>query len=249
MNINVTIPDYFQIKHYKSLNQLQAIEDETERKLMTISVFTGHSYDDIMNWNINSIVEISTKIEEVLSNIKPEFYPIIEWNGKLWGYSSMQNMAVGEYIDLDNLCKDTDANINEILAILFRPVIENNLQSSKFVTRSTFKSLKYDVENVFDYYKIEEYDFIKRKHIAGTFDEFPAEIALGAMAFFLGTKTMLLKNTQVSSLNDQKEAMKKMSWKKRTANRLLNTMGGFIRSRSWQILPYYKSQEIKESQT
>jgi hypothetical protein len=244
--IQVQVPDYFTLKHYKSLQHLKDIEDEIERKLMTVAVFTNRSYDDVMNWNVNSIIEITDKIEEVLSNIKPEFYPIIEWNGKLWGYSSMQNMSVGEYVDLDNLCKDTDANINEILAILIRPVTENNLQSSKFVTRSTFKSLKYEVENVFDYYKIEEYDFIKRKHIAGTFDDFPAEIALGAMAFFLGTKTMLLKNTQVSSPNDQKELVLKMNWKKRTANRLLNTMGGFIRSRSWQILPSYKSQVTSE---
>ena len=143
--IQVQVPDYFTLKHYKSLQYLQDIEDEIERKLMTVAVFTNRSYDDVMNWNVNSIVEITDKIEEVLSNIKPEFYPIIEWNGKLWGYSSMQNMSVGEYVDLDNLCKDTDANINEILAILFRPVTENNLQSSKFVTRSTFKSLKYEV--------------------------------------------------------------------------------------------------------
>ena len=87
--IQVQVPDYFTLKHYKSLQYLQDIEDEIERKLMTVAVFTNRSYDDVMNWNVNSIVEITDKIEEVLSNIKPEFYPIIEWNGKLWGYSSM----------------------------------------------------------------------------------------------------------------------------------------------------------------
>jgi hypothetical protein len=236
----ITIPDYLTLKHYKLLKQIQEIEDNIERKLTMIAAFSNHSYDDVMTWDIDSIIKISAEIEKILTNVKPEFYPIIEWKGQLWGYSSMQNMKTGEYVDIDNLCKDTEGNINEILALLFRPVIKNDLQSSKFVTRSTFKSLKYEVENVFDYYEIEEYDFIKRKQRAGDFDEFPAEIALGSLSFFLGTKTMLLKNTQVSSPSNQSQVETKMNWKKKLKNRLLNTMAGYIRSRSWQILRSYK---------
>ena len=44
--------------------------------------------------------------------------------------------------------------------------------------------MKYEVENVFDYYEIEEYDTSKRKTESSKFDDFPIDIALGAMAFF-----------------------------------------------------------------
>ncbi len=57
MQIQVQVPDYFTLKHYKSLQYLKDIEDEIERKLMTVAVFTNRSYDDVMNWNVNSIIE------------------------------------------------------------------------------------------------------------------------------------------------------------------------------------------------
>ena len=101
------------------------------------------------------------------------------------------------------------------------------------------------MENVFDYYDIEEYDIDKRKQITPEFDNFPLEIAMGAMGFFLDIKAMLLINSQIYSLGPievkiQSE-MKKMNKIKR---RLLNTTAGFIQSTNLLKPISYPSQVI-----
>jgi hypothetical protein len=186
-------------------------------------------------------------IQTLFKDINPEFYPVIEWEGKLWGFSNMSKMKLGEYIDLDTLIKDPDKNINQILALLYRPVTKNNLTSATFLTKSTLKALKYDVENVFDYYELEEYDPVSRKQRAETFDNFPIEIAMGAMAFFLDTATVLLSDSQLYSLKTQEDLvqiqLKRMSKRKQ---RLLNITAGFIHSRRLASLKSYPSQAINQ---
>jgi hypothetical protein len=141
-------------------------------------------------------------------------------------------MTLGEYVDLDNLIKDVDRNLNDILALLYRPVTRNEINTAKFIYKSTIKALKYEVENVFDYYDVEEYNTDKRKIKSPEFDNFPLDIALGAMAFFLGTKTMLSSDILLSSHKIQIEKAKKMMSK--TKHRLLTTTVGFLHSMNLQ---------------
>ena len=141
-------------------------------------------------------------------------------------------MTLGEYVDLDNLVKDTDRNLTDILALLYRPVTRNDVNTGKFIFKSTIKALKYEVENVFDYYDVEEYDINKRKVKAPEFDEFPLDIALGAMAFFLGTKTMLQNDILLSSHKIEMEKAKKIMSKRKI--RLLATTVGFLHSMNLQ---------------
>jgi hypothetical protein len=150
----------------------------------------------------------------------------------------MSKMTLGEYVDLDNLTKDTDRNLTDILALLYRPVTRNDINTAKFIYKSTIKALKYDVENVFDYYDIEEYDTDKRKVKAPEFDEFPLDIALGAMAFFLGTKAMLSSDILLSSHKVKMEKVKKTMSK--SQHRLLNTTAGFLHSMNLQKLISYQ---------
>jgi hypothetical protein len=157
----------------------------------------------------------------------------------------MSKMTLGEYIDLDNLSKDTDKNITSILAILYRPVTSNKIKESKFIIKSTIKALQYDVENVFDYYEVEEYDIDKRKQITPEFDNFPLEIAMGAMGFFLDIKAMLLTNSQIYSLGPiETQIQKQMRKMSKTKRRLLNTTAGFIQSTNLLKPISYPSQVI-----
>jgi len=244
MKIQVTIPDYFTVKHYKALTHITSL-DEMDQMLYTICALTGFTDEEVLEWDIKTVATVYNELNQVMANVKPEFYPIIEWKGKLYGYSSMSKMSFGEYIDLDTLTKDTQKNINQLLALLYRPVVKNELQTAKYLTRSTIKALKYDVENVFDYYTIEEYDPVKRKQVASEYDDFPAEMALGAMGFFLSTKAQLLNDSLTSSPNDQKKT-KKMKTIDKMKSRLANTTAGFLRSKVWQNHPSYPLQEIKQ---
>lgn len=243
----ITIPDYLMVKHYKTFNILESL-DEVDQMVAVISSVTGELFDDVMTWSIPSIIDVYKKITEMIEMSNSQiFHPIIEWKGQLYGFRNMSKMTLGEYIDLDNLIKDTDRNLTDILALLYRPVTRNEVNTAKFIYKSTIKALKYEVENVFDYYDIEEYDTEKRKVKAPEFDEFPLEIALGAMTFFLGTKTMLSSDILLSSHKTQMEQVKKKIGKKKF--RLLSTTVGFLHSTNLQTVPSYQSMEKNVSLT
>jgi hypothetical protein len=243
---NIKLPEYLMVKHYKTFNVLSSL-DETEQMIAVISSITDEAFDDVMTWSLPSIIEVYKRINELMIKNQQTFHPIIEWKGQLYGFRNMSKMTLGEFIDLDTLTKDIDRNLTEILALLYRPVTKNNINSATFILKSTIKALKYDVENVFDYYEIEEYDPDKRKTKASEFDEFPLDIAMGAMAFFLGTKAMLLNDTLLSSHKTQMDKVKKKMGK--VKYRLVNTMVGFTHSMISQKPISYKSQETNVSPT
>lgn len=243
MNISVNIPDYFTVKHYKDFSILKSL-DEMEQRLFVISALTNEPIDTVKSWPIPFVTQLYAKLNELITNVQPEFYPIIEWNNKLYGFCPMHKMSLDEYVDYENLAKDTDKNINDILAILYRPITENKLQSNTFITKSTFKVLKGEVENGFDYYKIEKYNNEVRKQRAKEYDEFPASVALGALGFFLDIKLSLLGSTvfyfpQWNTMME--EAMKNKNKIKRA---LARTTVGYISSTNLAKVPSYKLQEI-----
>ena len=242
MQVEITIPEYFNIKHYKALAHISSL-DETQQMVHTISVITNTEAGEVMKWSLPSVIDVYKHINNMIGSQEQSFHPIIEWNGVLYGYRPMGKMTLGEYIDLDGLCKDVDKNLNQILALLYRPITSKKIDEGKFIYKSTIKAMKYEVENVFDYYEIEEYDPIKRKADAPKFDEFPIDIALGAMAFFLDTKAVLLSNSQIYSLKSQEMEIKEMmKTQPKRKQRLLNTTAGFLLSTNLLKPISYQSQ-------
>ena len=242
MQVEITIPDYFKIKHYKALTHLKSL-DELEQMVHTISVITNTDKGEVMKWSLPSVIDVYKLINEMINQQEQSFHPVIEWDGVLYGYRSMGKMNLGEYIDIDNLSKDIDKNLNHILAILYRPITSKKIDEGKFIYKSTIKAMKNDVENVFDYYEIEEYDPTKRKTEASKFEEFPIDIALGALGFFLGSTHLLSKNTESSFLQWEllmNEVKKKNS---RIRRALARTTVGYISSMNLLKVPSYKSLE------
>lgn len=242
MEISTNIPDYFNVKHYKQFSVLKSL-DEMEQRLHVITTLTGESMETVRQWPIPFIIQLYAKLNELIANVEPEFYPVIEWEGKQYGYRPMHKMNLDEYVDVDMLIKDTDRNINDILAILYRPITKNRLHSNKWIAKQTFKVLQGQVENGFDYYDVEKYDNIKREEIAPSYDNFPASIALGALGFFLGSNHLFSKNTESSFLQWElmmNEVKKKNSKIQRA---LARTTVGYISSMNLLRVPSYKSQE------
>ena len=243
MEISTNIPDYFTVKHYKQFSVLKSL-DELEQKLHVIQVLTGESMQTVRQWPIPFIIQLYAELNKLIANVEPEFYPVIEWEGVQYGYRPMHKMLLDEYVDLDMLIKDVDRNINDILAILYRPITKNKLNSGKWVANQTLKVLKEQVENGFDYYEIEKYDNHIREQVASSYDGFPASIALGALGFFLDSNLSLSKNTPSSSQQWElmmSEAKKKNSKMKRALARITV---GFISSINLLRVPSYKSLAI-----
>lgn len=229
--MQITLPDYLTIKHYNQLKYLADIESETDKILYQISVITGIAMEELETYPLPAIQQIYKEINELLVNINPEFYPVIKWQGKLYGFKSINKMSMAEYTDLSNLCKNPAQNLTNILALLYRPIIDNKLNSTKYITKSTIKALQYEVENVFDYYEIEKYDAVTRKQRADEYLEFPAEIGLGALNFFMLLELSLSKNTQ-SYFPSLKQMIMKMKMSK-LKSALVSTMAGFTLSTKW----------------
>jgi len=241
MQMQVQIPDYFTVKHYKQFSVIKSLND-MEQRLHVITTLTGESIETVKQWPTPFTIQLYARLNELIGNVEPEFYPVIEWEGKQYGFRPMHKMNLDEYIDLDMLMKDTDRNINSILAILYRPITNNRLNSSKWITKQTVKVLQGQTENGFNYYDIEKYDSNKREHISPQYDNFPASLALGALGFFLDSNLSLSKNT-ASSSQQWELLMNEVKKKKSKIQRALaRTMVGYISSMNLLKIPSYKSQ-------
>jgi hypothetical protein len=240
--IKVNIPEYVQVKHYKALTILSSL-DETEQMVHTIATVCEIPHDDILKWDISSVVNVYGIINGIIAKTGNAFTPIIEWNGVTYGYQNMAKMTLGEYIDIDNLCKDVDKNLTSIIAILYRPLKNNNIKDGKFIVKSTYKALKHDVENIFDYYDVEDYNIETRKQRIAEFESFPLEVALGGLSFFLHSGATLLTNTETyfpNVMETYKTETKKMN---KTKQALLRIMVGSLSSTNLLKRPSYTLQE------
>lgn len=236
----VEIPEYFTVAHYQEFDKFAHLEEQ-DQMLAMISLLTNQTLDEIREWPVELVVKVYNKLQEMLKNINSSFYPVIEWKGELYGFQPMHKMNGGEYIDLTNLCKNSKDNLAEILAILYRPVTESTLDTSKFLTKSILKAYGGKVENAFNYYTLEKYDSNKRKVKAKEMLDFPAEIALGGLTFFLGSKVTSLKDFPISFPTwDEMQKEVKMKMKSKTKYRLVNTMVGYLRSMSYLKRPSYR---------
>jgi hypothetical protein len=243
MEITTNIPDYFTVKHYKQFSVLKSLDD-MEQRLHVITSLTGESMETVLKWPIPFIIQLYARLNELITDVKQEFYPIIEWEGKQYGYRPMHKMLLDEYVDIDMLTKDTDRNINDILAILYRPITKNRLVSNKWIAKQTFKVLKGEVENGFDYYEIEKYDNRIREQVASSYDSFPASLALGALGFFLGSNHLLSKNTESSFLQWELMMSEVKNKKGKIRRALARTTVGYISSINLLKVPSYNSQAI-----
>ena len=243
MKYEVQIPDYFTVKHYKEFDRFAHLE-ERDQMLAMISLLTETPREELNEWPIQLLVKVYNTLNDTLKDVQPEFYPVIEWEGKQYGFQPMHKMSAGEYIDIDTLSRDTKTNLNHLLAILYRPITKNKLKSAKYVTKNIIKVYNGDVENAFDYYDVEKYNVGTRKAVADDFDSFPVNVALGALGFFLDSKAPFFENSQTYFPKwEEMMTMIKITSPNKRKQRLTNIMAGWLLSTNLQKHPSYKSQE------
>ena len=228
--ITVELPDYFSISHYKSLNSFEHM-DELEKVIHAIAATTEHSVEDIKAWNINDLLAVYKGIGELFDTISNEFYPVFEFKGTTYGFQPISKMLVAEFIDLDARLKDPMKNLEELMAILYRPVINQRFESFEWKAKSYIKTLIGQSEDIFKYYSVEEYDSQKRDWRTEVFKELPISYALGALTFFLQFGLMLqrdlVSSTQSIPMTQKKETIQMLE----KAIQSVTTMGGSILSK------------------
>lgn len=195
--LQLTIPDYLSIEAYQRIAALGKVTP-LEKMMYTISILTGIDVEEVVKWDMQSLSKISKDLEAMLDS-SSEFYPIFEYEGTLYGYSLTSKMSGAEFIDLENLTKDPDINLDEIFALLYRPIKKHSLGGIKFNIKNALKVMKNDTEDVFKYYTLEDYNSEERMVRAQVFKQLPIQYALGAMGFFLAVGIDYLADTQAYS--------------------------------------------------
>jgi hypothetical protein len=244
MEIKIEYPNYLNIKDWKYFKSLD--DDTTTAKMVNfISYLSNVPQEEIESLTPQEIQATYLKILQTFGDVDSKFFPVIEINGVLYGFSSIAKMTLGEYMDLERLAKEPNDNLEEIMAILYRPITKHSFNGIKWNFIKTFKVGFGKVENLFKYYTIEKYDSSKRAEQADVMATIPVSFALGALDFFLVVGSNSLLSTQVYLSSSKKERKKKMEAVKKLATVPIGDgLLQFITSRK---LPSLTSREIKVS--
>jgi len=243
MELKFNLPDYLSIKDWKYFQSLE-MENDNEKMINFISHATDIPEDTIMDLRPMDLTQVYGTLVERLGQVEPSFYPVIEINGQLYGYSSLSKMTFGEYIDLQKLTKNPTMNIEEIMALLYRPIEKHSFKGITWAVKSQYKIGTGNVENLFQYYELEKYDSNKRGKQADIMSQLPVAFALGALSFFLVLTNTLLVSTNLSLNPKIKKEMKMI--------KILNKVGspaigdGLLQFITSQKHPSFQLQETAQ---
>ena len=241
MNFEITTPDFLSISQLKQI-QLYDHLSEVDRMIKILSIISDKTEDEIRELPATNILKIYSDVITNLLDITNQFFPIFELNGVKYGFKSIAKMSLGEYVDLEMLAKKPMENIEDIMAILYRPIVKEKFNSFKWALEHGINVAKGQVEDIFKYYEIEKYDLEKRFNNAEALKHIPAGFALGALSFFLQVATLSLKNTQTSS----QKPLSKQEIMKMAKEIVSPAIGDGLRLyTSYRKVPSLTSQETK----
>jgi hypothetical protein len=245
MELKINIPDYLSIKDWRYFNSLE-LESEMDKMVHFIAYISDLETEQIRSYTPIQLKTIYSALLEKLTDIESTFFPLIEINGQLYGYSSISKMSLGEYIDLEKLTKNPAQNIEEIMAILYRPITKHSFNGVIWAYKNKYKTGTGDVENLFKYYTLEKYDNDKRKESSEIFKSIPVSFALGALSFFLALANSSLISTQYSSIPDKKLRTKLVKSLNKAAS--IPIGDGLLQFITYQKLPSLTLPETKAYQ-
>ena len=184
MKVEINIPEYLSISDWKYFTSLEHLDD-SEKMITLISKMGGVDIEEVRKYTPIALQQVYSTLLSSFEDLQPQFHPIFELDGVLYGFKSITSMTTGEYIDLERLCKQPQENLEEIMAILYRPIVKNRFKGIKWAFKSTYKVALGEAENLFKYYEVEDYDNSKREENSQTLSNIPASIGLGSLSFFL----------------------------------------------------------------
>jgi len=247
MELRFNVPDYFSIKDWKYYNSLE-MDSEVDKMIKFISYVSDLDEDVILGLSPLELRKTYLTVLETIGEAQSSFYPIIEIDNQLYGYSSMSKMTLGEYVDLEKLTKNPIANLEEIMAILYRPIEKHSFNGVIWAFKNSYKTGTGDVENLFKYYTLEKYDSVKRTEQIETMSTIPVSFALGAMSFFLVQANISLLGTQVySAIQDKTELKTLMNKVKASVSMPIGD--GLLQFITSQKHPSFQSQVTNQSLT
>lgn len=188
-NYKIEMPAFISIEKYQELTNLEHLSD-IGKMVRTINVFTGIDEDEIKTWAVNDMGKVAKDFSTKL-DVESQFYPIIQIKDVTYGYADISTMTLGEFIDLETLCQKPQVNLHEIMAVLYRPIKTHRFDKLTWKAQHNIQLMRKQVDNVFKWYTLEEYNNDNRVVDGVSMKELPVGFALGALSFFLGTASLL----------------------------------------------------------
>ena len=244
MKANINIPEYLSIADWKYFNSLDHLSD-SEKMISLVSKMGGVSIDEVVKYTPTELTSTYATLLSSFEDLTPQFYPVFDLDGVKYGFKSITSMTTGEYIDLERLAKNPQDNLEQILAILYRPITKNRFSSIKWAFKSTYKVALGEAENLFKYYEVEEYDNSKRDEQASLLSNIPASLGLAALSFFLLVGASYSANMNLSLLPTKERTMKIKEMNQQMTS--MNIGGGLLRFITSLEHPSYQSEEKKAS--
>jgi hypothetical protein len=149
--------------------------DETADDL-ALSIFCGIDKDEQSLFPVNEIEDIKTILSGVFMQ-NPELQRFVTIDGVKYGFQpKLEDMPIGEFVDVEAYLKDPIKNAQKWLGILYRPVIKE----------------------AFGRHDIERYN--PDRHDGSAFENITMDVVQGALLFFYRLEIGL----QISSLTSLK---------------------------------------------
>jgi len=244
--MELKIPKYLSIKNYQKVNSLEHLSS-TEKIVEVLAILGDIPSEQLKKKHSKDLPKMYDKVTEALFDVGYEYYPIIEVEGVLYGYEPITKMTLGEYIDLENLTKKPLENLDQIMAILYRPVLKHRFKSLEFKIKNGLRLGQGKLEDVLKYYTVEEYDSNKRYDYAEIFQDIPVAYALGALSFFLQTANIHLRGIEIYSYKTKTQKEKKEMLNQMAKQLSVSTGDGLLLFITSLQHPSFRSQEISLS--
>lgn len=178
--VNIEIPENLsdiKLSTYKKFILLANEENGDEQALYHFCGLTPAQQEGMKKIDLDDIKE---QVGNVL-NERPALTKTFKFKGKEYGFHpKLEDISMGEYVDLDEYLKEPYKNAEKVLGVLYRPI------TSKSLGR----------------YLIEDYN--PDIHNGMGFQDLSADIFLGCLLFFYRLEINSLKTFLLSSQNPQK---------------------------------------------
>jgi len=144
---------------------------------LALSIFCGIDKDEQSLFPVNEVEDIKTILSGVFMQ-NPDLQRFVTINGTKYGFHpKLEDISIGEFVDLESYMKDPIKNATKWIAILYRPVTKER----------------------FNRHEIEPYN--PDKHDGSAFEDITMDIVQGALLFFYRLEIGL----QISSLTSLKQ--------------------------------------------
>jgi hypothetical protein len=193
-SVNITIPETLSditLERYKKFMLMVGEENSDE---LAVYHFCGLTPTQQQGMRKVDLLEVQNQLALVL-NEKPALVKTFKHRGIEYGFHpKLEDISLGEYIDLESYLKEPYKNAEKALGVLYRPI----------------------TKQLYGRHSIEVYD--PDKHTGQTFQELGADIFLGCLLFFYRLEIKLQIAT-LQSLENQQEMKNQPLTSKQTSQR------------------------------